>query len=284
MTASSNLLGTRPDIRRSPARRTAPAAGRCCYVDGVHFTAHCPVDLAELGADFFACSPYKFLGPHCGVLGRSSVAAGGTAAGQAAAVDRRRCPSASNSARCRTSCWRAPPPRSTCSPGSAVTAASRRERVLAGMAAVEQHEERLRGRVEAGVDELPGVTRYSRAARRTPTTLLTFADRPAQAAYEFLAERGVNAPASSFYALEASRRLGLGDEGGLRVGLAPYSNDERRRPVAGRSRCIRAQSDRRPGRRGLSAASDCQRAAAPDRWTRAPSDRSPRSAAAAPDR
>ena len=21
-----------------------------------------------LGADFFACSPYKFLGPHCGVL------------------------------------------------------------------------------------------------------------------------------------------------------------------------------------------------------------------------
>jgi len=41
----------------------------------------------------------------------------------------------------------------------------------------------------------------------------------------FLAERGVNAPAGSFYAYEASRRLGLGTSGGLRVGLAPYSDE-----------------------------------------------------------
>ena len=44
-------------------------------------------------------------------------------------------------------------------------------------------------------------------------------------AYAFLAARGVNAPAGSFYALEASRRLGLGDTGALRVGLAPYVDD-----------------------------------------------------------
>ena len=41
----------------------------------------------------------------------------------------------------------------------------------------------------------------------------------------FLAGHGVNAPAGSFYALEASRHLGLGDTGGLRIGLAPYSDD-----------------------------------------------------------
>ena len=40
----------------------------------------------------------------------------------------------------------------------------------------------------------------------------------------FLAERGVNAPAGSFYAIEAVRWLGLGDTGGLRVGLAPYTD------------------------------------------------------------
>jgi selenocysteine lyase/cysteine desulfurase len=40
-----------------------------------------------------------------------------------------------------------------------------------------------------------------------------------------LAAEGVNAPAGSFYALEASRHLGLGDRGAVRVGLAPY-NDE----------------------------------------------------------
>jgi len=43
--------------------------------------------------------------------------------------------------------------------------------------------------------------------------------------HRFLAERGVNAPAGSFYALEASRWLGLGDTGALRVGLAPYVDD-----------------------------------------------------------
>ena len=56
--------------------------------------------------------------------------------------------------------------------------------------------------------------------------LVTFEGRAAGDAYGFLAERGINAPAGSFYALEASRRLGLGDDGGLRIGLAPYSNAE----------------------------------------------------------
>ena len=36
---------------------------------------------------------------------------------------------------------------------------------------------------------------------------------------------GGNAPAGSCYAIEASRHLGLGDAGGLRVGVAPYTDD-----------------------------------------------------------
>ena len=32
------------------------------------------------------------------------------------------------------------------------------------------------------------------------------------------------APSGNFYALEASRHLGLGDAGGLRMGLAPYTD------------------------------------------------------------
>src|SRR5690606_6783616 len=42
--------------------------GALVYVDGVHYTAHHLPDPATIGADFFVCSPYKFLGPHCGVL------------------------------------------------------------------------------------------------------------------------------------------------------------------------------------------------------------------------
>ena len=39
-----------------------------------------------------------------------------------------------------------------------------------------------------------------------------------------LAEGRVLAPSGNFYALEASRHLGLGDGGGLRIGLAPYTD------------------------------------------------------------
>src|SRR5690606_14579250 len=64
--AASNLIGAKPPVARIAA--AAHEAGALVYVDGVHFTAHCPVDMVALGADFFACSPYKFLGPHLGAL------------------------------------------------------------------------------------------------------------------------------------------------------------------------------------------------------------------------
>ncbi|WP_256461085.1 aminotransferase class V-fold PLP-dependent enzyme [Blastococcus sp. PRF04-17] len=105
---------------------------------------------------------------------------------------------------------------------------------MAALTALEEHEDELRGHLEAGLAELPGVRVRSRAAVRTPTLLLTFDGRDAAGAHRFLAERGVNAPAGSFYALEPSRWLGLGDAGGLRVGLAPYTDkDDVERLLAG---------------------------------------------------
>ena len=103
---------------------------------------------------------------------------------------------------------------------------SRRERLVAAMTTLEAYEDELREHLEAGLTALPGVHVWSRAAHRTPTVLVTFDGRDATDAYRFLAERGVNAPAGSFYAIEASRWLGLGDTGGLRVGLAPYSDKD----------------------------------------------------------
>ncbi len=201
--------------------------GALLYVDGVHLTPHAAVDVTELGADFYACSPYKFLGPHCGVVvARPALLETlhpakllpstdavperfelGTLpyellAGVTAAVDF----------------------HATLDPSAG--SGSRRERVLAGLAALEAHEEELRGQLEDGLAALPGVTVHSRATLRTPTLLLTFDGRAAADAYGFLAERGVNAPAGSFYAIEPSRWIGLGDAGGLRVGLAPYSTAE----------------------------------------------------------
>ncbi|MER5853317.1 cysteine desulfurase-like protein [Streptomyces sp. NPDC002012] len=224
VTAASNLIGTRPDI---PAfADLVHRAGALLHVDAVHYASHAAVDLPGLGADFLVCSPYKFLGPHLGVLASrpelletlrpdkllpSSDAVPerfelGTLpyellAGAGAAVDF----------------------LASLAPGADGT---RRERLLAAFMAIEAHEGALRARIEQGLAGLGGITVHSRATHRTPTLLLTLAGRSATAASQYLAERGVDAPAGSFYALEASHRLGLGAEGGLRIGLAPYNNDE----------------------------------------------------------
>ena len=67
------------------------------------------------------------------------------------------------------------------------------------------------------------MTVHSRAARRTPTLLLTIAEHTAAAISAMLAQHDINAPAGSFYAYETSRRLALGEAGGVRIGLAPYN-------------------------------------------------------------
>lgn len=75
VTAASNILGTIPDV--ATIANIVHGVGALLFVDGVHLAAHASVDVTELGADFFACSPYKFLGPHCGALwGRPEIPEG----------------------------------------------------------------------------------------------------------------------------------------------------------------------------------------------------------------
>ncbi|WP_103537326.1 MULTISPECIES: cysteine desulfurase-like protein [unclassified Streptomyces] len=240
VTGASNLIGTRPDI---PAvAGLVHRAGALLYVDGVHLTAHHTVDVERLGADFFVCSPYKFFGPHHGVLAarpelldtlRPDKLAPSTdavperfelgtlpyesMAGTRAAVD------------------------FLASLGAGADAgAGRRERLRSAYAAIDAHETALRVYIEKAVRELGGVTVRSRAAERTPTLLLTFEGRDAADAYRALARSGVHAPAGSFYALEASRHLGLGDSGGLRVGLSAYNDmDDVERLLTGLSDFLR---------------------------------------------
>jgi selenocysteine lyase/cysteine desulfurase len=62
VTAASNAIGTVPPVRA--IADMAHAAGAQVYVDGVHATAHLPVDVADLAADFYVTSAYKWSGPH----------------------------------------------------------------------------------------------------------------------------------------------------------------------------------------------------------------------------
>ena len=223
VTGASNLIGTRPDL--CGLAEIAHAVGAQLYVDGVHSTAHVFTDVEASGADFWVCSPYKFLGPHLGVLGARPETLEalrpeklkpatdtvperfelGTLpyellAGTTAAVDFLAGLAPSDSG------------------------ASRRERLASSYAALEEHEDELLAWLEPRIRALPGVRVYSNARRRTPTLLFTSDRVPPQAIRAALADVGVNAPAGNFYAWETSHHLGLGAEGGVRVGLAPYTD------------------------------------------------------------
>lgn len=63
---ASNAVGTINPIRQ--IADLVHAAGAKLWVDAVHAAPHLPIDVAELGADYLICSPYKFYGPHLGML------------------------------------------------------------------------------------------------------------------------------------------------------------------------------------------------------------------------
>ena len=220
LTGASNLIGTRPDL--SAIAEGVHAAGALFYVDGVHLTAHAPVDVSAIGADFYACSPYKFLGPHLGVLA--------AAPGLLEQLHPDKLLPATNVVPERFELGTLPYELL-----AGVTAAvdvladlvpsagERRARIVTSMAALETYEDELHAHMREGLESVPGISLYSNARHRTPTETFTIAGVDADRVSAELAARGVNAPAGNFYALEVSRHLGLGDAGGVRVGLAPYS-------------------------------------------------------------
>jgi cysteine desulfurase family protein (TIGR01976 family) len=223
VTGASNLIGTRPDLEAVAER--VHSVGAWLYVDAVHLTPHASVSLAQSGADFVGCSTYKFLGPHAGVVaGRPEHLERLHPDKLAPATDRvpERFELGTLPYELMAGATAAVEFLADLAPGAAT---GRRARLEASMAALEAHEDRLRERVEEGLLALPGVTLHSRAGTRTPTVLATFAGRDAGEVALHLASNGINAPAGTFYAYEPAKRLELGADGGLRVGLAPYSDD-----------------------------------------------------------
>ncbi|SCL24600.1 cysteine desulfurase family protein, VC1184 subfamily [Micromonospora rhizosphaerae] len=222
VTAGSNAIGTMPDV--AAITKTAHAAGALVCVDGVHAVPHGPTDLASLGADFLFTSAYKWSGPHLAamvadparweqlrpakLIPSSDVVPErfeyGTPsfpllAGVTAAVDH----------------------LATLDP---TATGGRRERVQAGMAAAQAHEERVFDRLLAGLAALPGVTLYGSPTRRCPTVSFRVAGlAPAETAAA-LGEAGFCLSSGDYYAYEYFRTMGLRDTGGaVRASIYHYN-------------------------------------------------------------
>ena len=222
VTGASNLLGTRPDV---PAIvDAAHEVGALVHVDGVHLTPHTPVSVADLGADFYACSPYKFLGPHHGVLMASPELLAEIHPDKLLPSSDR-VPERFELGTLPDVLFAGTTAAVVFLAGLASDGTDRRTRVLESMRAVEEHEDRLFARLLDGLSGVAGVTLHGSPKRRTPTVLFSVEGHSPREVYEHLARLDVNAPASSFYAIETSRWVGLGDTGAVRAGLAPYTDD-----------------------------------------------------------
>jgi cysteine desulfurase family protein (TIGR01976 family) len=235
--AASNALGTINDERR--AAELARAAGALCFVDAVHAAPHALPDVAAIGCDFLACSPYKFYGPHLGVLwGRRDLLDAidvpklqpapdwsperfetGTLSheaivGAAAAVD-----------------FLAGLSGMPVTPGR-----PRRDALAAAYAALHARGQLLLERLWAGLGAIAGVRLYGPlpSEPRTPTLVFTVEGHPADAVAEALAARGVFVSSGDFYAWTVLQRLGHGEDGVVRAGCACYTTpDEVDRLVEG---------------------------------------------------
>jgi cysteine desulfurase family protein (TIGR01976 family) len=223
VTAASNVLGTRPEVAAIAA--VAHAAGALTYVDGVHAAAHGPVDAAALGADFFATSAYKWCGPHVAAV-----------VADPALLERLRPDKlAPTPDRVPERFERGTPPFADY---AGVVAAvdhlaaldpaaggTRRQRLLASMAAAEAHEQELFAVLSGGLEAMGHVTAYGKAADRTATAYFNLAGRPPQAVAAHLAARKVNVWNGHNYAWEPTGALGIRDTGGaVRAGLVHYND------------------------------------------------------------
>jgi cysteine desulfurase family protein (TIGR01976 family) len=226
---ASNALGTVNDVA-GIVRTVKAHSNALIFVDAVQSVPHLPTDVQALGCDFLACSPYKFFGPHQGVLwGRSVLWE------QLDAYKVRPSSSMPPGVRLETGT-----PSFEGQAGVLGTieylewlgrtlgaTGDRRAALVGAMEGCLAYETGLGEHLLSGFGDVPGLKLRGPPGMsgRVPTFAFTIDDRHPDAVAAFLAERDIFAWSGNFYAVEPVERLGLADSGGLvRVGLCHYSN------------------------------------------------------------
>ena len=235
---AANATGTITDVKKYID--AAHEVGAVTVVDAVHYAAHLPVDVKAIGTDVLLCSPYKWFGPHMGLVymdkellarlpfnnaGAEDIAEGsrkfhmGTPqyelmAGMIAAVD------------------------FIAGIGAQYEEffdeelqglTGRRRHVVAGMLAIDAYESPLAKRLRDGLRQIPGVSIYGVAEGqpRTPTVAFRMEGYETDFIAQKLGDKGINSWHGDYYAIETIAALGFAESGGMvRLGLAPYCTEE----------------------------------------------------------
>ncbi|HEU6438795.1 MAG TPA: cysteine desulfurase-like protein [Terriglobales bacterium] len=239
---ASNAVGTINPVHRIV--EMAHGVGAWTYIDAVHAAPHVAIDVAALDTDFLVCSPYKFFGPHLGLLyGKRERLE------QLASYRVRPAPEV-------------PPGKweTGTLPGESIAGllgtfsylewlgsefgsggpagggadpdCTRRARFGSAMNAIHVVERDLALRAQHALSSVPGlklrgIVEPARIDERVPTFAFTLAgSTPRQVALE-LGKRGIAAWDGDYYAYELIRALGLGKSGGMvRVGFVHYNEPD----------------------------------------------------------
>ena len=230
---ASNAVGTINPV--AEITKLAHSHGALMFIDAVHYAPHGPIDVRALDCDFLVCSPYKFFGPHMGVLyGKREhllrfrpykvrpapeslpdrwetgtqlqelIAGIGAAVDYLAELGRR------------------------CDP----SARDRRSALLAAYRATRQHEMALVTRLIEGLLAIPGLQFFGISDlkdfhHRCSTVSVRLANRTPTEVAAFLGDRGIFTWDGNYYALNLTERLGVESSGGLlRIGLVHYNTAE----------------------------------------------------------
>jgi len=206
---ASNAIGTVTDARR--VCKLAHDVGALAWIDAVHYAAHEPIDVRDVGADVLLCSPYKFCGPHLGV-----------AYGRAEVIER----------------WRPykARPAPTSPLGRRFETGTQSYELLAGLnaaldyldsiggfAAIVPYERALGQRFLDGISDAVTVYGLPGMEGRVPTFLINVEGVPAEDVAVKLAAAGIGVWAhDSWYSLNLYQRLGYADKS-VRVGFIHYN-------------------------------------------------------------
>ena len=222
--AASNAIGTINDVTR--AGRLAHDVGATVFVDAVHYAPHALVDVRAFDCDFLACSPYKFYGPHTGVLfGKKE---------RIEALDVPRLDPAHDNApdRLETGTLNHEGMVGAAAAvdflASLASGATRRKRLEHAFAGLHARAQELVERLWTGLSAIKGVTICGPTPDqpRTPTVSFTMRGHDSRAIAEHLARRAVFASNGDFYAATIVELLGHASDGLLRVGCACYTSPE----------------------------------------------------------